>query len=332
MGVKHLNGFLRQRCEHVFERKGCIELREKKIAYDASLFVCQMKISRTRTQFIETVVRYLNMMKNQRNSLVFVFDGLALKEKAFELDLRRRSRQRQHDLLVRHRHELQQMEEGLKDVDDARLEAYKARMKRRTDSVRRMESMAYNVVSADFEALRVVLDRLSIPTVKAVTEGEFLCAQLCKDGVVDTVYSRDTDVLACLSPSMITQNNATGFKEVRSAKILEALDMSAETWLDFCIMCGTDFNRNMETIDMDKAYSLMRQYKSIDNLPSCYPTEVLNHVRIREIYNTRSPLRTPILFDTVFAPFDDEDLQSVVEDALAVYQMPKKLISDLRRQ
>ena len=50
-------------------------------------------------------------------------------------------------------------------------------------------------------------------------------------------------------------------------------------------MCGTDYNKNIHKIGPEKAYKLIKEHGSIDNLPfEKTVTNILNYVRGRELF------------------------------------------------
>jgi 5'-3' exonuclease len=117
------------------------------------------------------------------------------------------------------------------------------------------------------------------------------CAQLAKDGLVSAVYTRDTDALACLAPVVLTGLDGNYFKEIRLGDILERLQLTKESWIDLCVMCGTDFNSNIPRIGPIKAYYLIKTSGSIDSIAdSGLDTAPLNHVRVRELFDHRQEI------------------------------------------
>jgi 5'-3' exonuclease len=149
------------------------------------------------------------------------------------------------------------------------------------------------------QELKTVFTEIGICWVQSVDEGERCAYMLQADGRVDAVYSTDTDLLAYGCP--ITINS---FKvDTRASKrimpyynlnyILSTLGFTQEEFLEFCILCGTDFNKNIEKIGPVKAYELIKAHKAIKNLPSVYKkiplnVDVLNETECKRIF-TRVP-------------------------------------------
>jgi 5'-3' exonuclease len=67
-------------------------------------------------------------------------------------------------------------------------------------------------------------------------------------------------------------------------KLLDALQMSYAQFRDFCIMCGTDYNHNIPKIGPDRAYRLIREYETIENLENHVCTDILKYKDVRRLF------------------------------------------------
>ena len=74
--------------------------------------------------------------------------------------------------------------------------------------------------------------------------------------------------------------------EITQESLLSQINLTKEQFLDVCIMCGTDFNKNMRNIGPVKALKLIREYKSIEGIRdnTDLDTSCLCHERVREIF------------------------------------------------
>jgi 5'-3' exonuclease len=73
--------------------------------------------------------------------------------------------------------------------------------------------------------------------------------------------------------------------EVNYKKLLKKMNWNRNQFTDFCIMCGTDYNKNIPRVGCESAYKLIDKYKSIEEVEknTNYDISILNHVRSREI-------------------------------------------------
>ena len=110
--------------------------------------------------------------------------------------------------------------------------------------------------SENFEKAKQLFDILKIPYIIAPDEAEKLCSKLCIQGIVSAVLSEDTDVIAYGSPLFFTKINT--FNEtvvvLSNNNIRNVLNLTQNQLLEFCIMCGTDYNNNIPNIGPAKAY------------------------------------------------------------------------------
>ena len=70
--------------------------------------------------------------------------------------------------------------------------------------------------------------------------------------------------------------------------------MTQKQFTDFCILCGTDYNPNLFRVGPEKAYKLISEFKSIDEI-KIHDISSLNHIRVRELFSV-----LPINFNIPF--------------------------------
>jgi 5'-3' exonuclease len=118
---------------------------------------------------------------------------------------------------------------------------------------------------------------------------------LCLEGKVDAVYSSDSDNLAYGCPRVIVGPPMMMFDQVSKeyqhqvtsieiADVLQAMQISYPMFLDFCIMCGCDYNTNIPNVGPVKALKLITTHESIDAIPEEYDRSTLCYERCREMF------------------------------------------------
>ncbi|MEX0598735.1 MAG: hypothetical protein WD512_19785, partial [Candidatus Paceibacterota bacterium] len=105
----------------------------------------------------------------------------------------------------------------------------------------------------------------------------------------DAVFTRDTDVLACSVSIMITEINVLTKTAtiINVDNILSTLSLSESQMLDFCILCGTDYNPNINKIGPVGALKLIQKHENletIERLETKIDTSVLNYVVTRKLF------------------------------------------------
>uniref|UniRef100_A0A7S0NX75 Flap endonuclease 1 n=1 Tax=Calcidiscus leptoporus TaxID=127549 RepID=A0A7S0NX75_9EUKA len=125
-------------------------------------------------------------------------------------------------------------------------------------------------MNADVQEL---LRLLGVPVVLAPCEAEASCAALCKAGKVYATATEDMDALTFGTPKMLknlfdTESSRTAQKrpvfELTLSRVLEQLDVSMATFIDFCILCGCDYCGTIRGIGPATAFKLLKLHGSLE--------------------------------------------------------------------
>lgn len=305
MGIKsQFNKFLRDICPEVFEQIHISEYSYKKIAIDISLYLHKFKAVCGDDMWLSAFINLIGSLRRNKVHCVFIFDGNSPIEKEVEKSKRRDNREK-----IEERNYL--LEEALKDyyktgvVDKCLIDLYnKRRSPKRLlnnnnnevvdiswieNKIEQRKNQLYQVFVEDFDLIKELFDILQVPYYIAPSEAEKMCSKLCLDGLVDAVLSEDTDIIAygsniCLS-KIDTKNDIC--VRICYDKLLEKLKLTKEQFLDFCILCGTDYNSNIPGVGSKNAYKLISSYVNIENISnnnSKFDICILNHIRVRELF------------------------------------------------
>lgn len=261
----------------------------KKVAIDTTLYVYKFKAAMGATW----MNGFLNLISCLRSNLVhicFIFDGKPPVQKEEE----QKSRRDDRDKLISTNKTLMDdieayyttgaISEGiLKLSGDGPFDIKKVeeRMDKKNDQV-------VTVTKDDFELLKELFSAFNIPYYVSLEEAEKLCSKLCIDGLVDAVLSDDSDVIAYGAPISISRLNTRsgGCLQIRYDNLTKRMDMSREQILDHCIMCGTDYNKNIPGIGAVTAYKHIKTHGSIEAFAANSGTDVsiLNHHVVRKLF------------------------------------------------
>jgi flap endonuclease-1 len=302
MGIKSLSKFLRDKCPGVFEHVHISEYHFKKVAIDISLYLCNYKALYGDDGWLRAFIRLIACLRENEVHCVFIYDTSAPPEKDSEKKDRRDNREKMEERVFL-------LEQAIEDyrntgiVPDILVEFEAKRKLGHTNllkgvkslnieaieyAVTKMRKQLFTISEKDFETTRELFDILDVPYFMANMEAETTCADLCIQGKVDAVLSEDTDVLAYGSPVFLTKMNtgdATCMR-IRYDKVLEELELTPEQFIDFCIMCGTDYNKNIFKVGPAKAYAYIKKYGSIEEVgkQTNHDISILNHIRSRELF------------------------------------------------
>lgn len=111
---------------------------------------------------------------------------------------------------------------------------------------------------------------------QAEGEADFLCSKLYKKNLIDGVFSNDSDMLTHGCGVLITNISRLEVKFYVLEDILEYLKFTMEQFIDFCILCGCDYNTRVPLVGPAKALRYITDQKSIENINFKEPEHVKN--------------------------------------------------------
>lgn len=309
MGISNLNKFLRGKCPDVFEPINLTDLSYFKGAVDISLYVFKYKTI-FGDMWLNALMSLLMCFRQNDIHVCFIYDTSAPEEKNEE-----RARRKEHKEKIENRvMELSIALDKAKltgEIDPILIEFGESiatknqktlpksllrvskQVELKTDlktieyEILRKQNQAIGVTKDDFVMSKRLLDMTGIPWFDAIAEAETTCSDLCIRNKVDVVFSEDTDVMCYGAPLFITKINTADNTAVliKHTNVLEQLGLTKDQFTDFCIMCGTDYNKNIPKIGPEKAYKLIKEFINIDGIAaSGIDVTILNHVRVREIF------------------------------------------------
>ena len=328
MGITDLNVLLKSECPDVFEDIHISEYAFKKVAIDTSLYLQTFKASMG-SQWLSAFIRFVACLRHNELHCVFIYDGGAHPEKELERKERKKKRMKRVEDQEHLETDLdsfltggpmsEKLEKFYNKFDPPKPQSMLLRPLPRSFNKELLqekvqeERAKMDISSDDFEITKELFDILNVPWYVAPLEAETICSDLCRRGKVDAVLSRDTDVLAYGSTVLVSDlNTRTGVcRRVCHSKILDSLELSAESFLDLCIMCGTDYNKRIRGIGPKIAFKLIKEHKSIDAIAdnTSHDTSILNHTRSRQLFTEYEQMTEKIPY---CAPPDFEKLKKFV--------------------
>ena len=305
MGINSLNKLLRNRCPDVFETIHLSEYAYKKVAVDLTLFLCKFK-SAYGDRWLSAFLNLVSCLRKNEIHCIFIYEVNSPPEKEAEREKRTAQREKNEmrvymlEEALNEYHRTGEIAECLIELDRKEKEKSKTprRLLHNKDTsvnmsfveykVEKMRSYILKICKEDFLVSKQLFDILNVPYYEAPLEAETMCADLCKRGVVDAVLSDDTDVLAYSSPVFLNKINTSHGTCVRifHSQVLESLDLEDREFLDLCIMCGTDYNKNIPRVGPENAYKYITKYRTIEGVAEGAKLDVsiLNHEMSRRMF------------------------------------------------
>ena len=320
MGINNLNKFLHKKSEDIFKKIHLSEYAYKKIAIDISLFLYKFKAI-SNENWIVCFINMICCLRRNNIHCIFIYDGKA----PFEKENKRIKRQQ---IKENERKKIYDLEYSLNiyhttgNIEQILYDFYNKNSNKRLlgnnnkidmnfveNEIKKKINQIIDITYEDFDKTRELFDILKIPYYKAPEEAEKFCSYLCINGLVDGVLSDDTDVIAYNCPFFLTKLDIYNdtFVEISNKNILNILNITKNQLLDFCIMCGTDYNNNIPKIGPENAFKYISKYISIEEIEKNLKIDitVLNQIRVRDLFNVFDNYEIINIQYCMFPIFDD---------------------------
>jgi 5'-3' exonuclease len=152
----------------------------------------------------------------------------------------------------------------------------------------KIKKQVVHISSEDMNKVAMVCRALEISFYVAREEAESMCSWLCLSGQVDAVVTEDSDVLAYGTPMWISDLDFQGnCLRIQLEDILREMNFTREQLVDFCILCGTDFNHRVDKLGPVTAFGLLQKFQTIEGVcrEKKITGEELNTQAVRRIFS-----------------------------------------------
>lgn len=277
MGIKFLMKFIKQNYRECIYEKDISELSGKIIAIDTPCLMYKYKytINNHGNNWVNYLLFFiLNCIKNNIDT-VFVLEGKAPKEK----DITKAKRSKVKENIVKRREYLTKLFEQYKEDGNLTSELLDEWKKMEDNNpfsekvfeknLKKIQLYSECVSKEDYNLFYKILEAFNINVYQSLSEAETTCAYLYKKNKVSFIYSHDSDVLAYVPTNGFIVDidfKKNKFEFVDKKKLLELMSFSETQFMDFCILCGTDYNKTVPKIGIKTSFRLISEKLSIDNL------------------------------------------------------------------
>ena len=172
--------------------------------------------------------------------------------------------------------------ETIQERRDCKKEAKKKMIKAQEaedfEEARKYAQQTSKLTSEMIEEGKKLIDYLGVPVVQARSEGEAQSAYMVEQGDAWGIASQDYDTLLFGGKRLIRNFAVKRSKKVKDttvtldieyinlSKFLDSLKISQEQLIDMGILIGTDFYPGIKGIGQHKAYDLIKEYETLDNI------------------------------------------------------------------
>lgn len=211
---------------------------------------------------------------------------------------------------------------------DARAEAmreWKQALKRKDyEAARKFAQRSSTITEEIVDDSKNLLDAMGVPWLQATSEGEALCALLCKNKDAHVTATQDYDSLLFGSPKLIRNLSITGKKKrgdtyvtinpelISLENVLKDLGITHDQLIILGILVGTDYNEGgVSGYGPKKSLELVREKKTLKNVFKDIAWDF--PVSPEDIYEFfRTP--TKIGYNIEFGELDEEKIKKILCD------------------
>jgi flap endonuclease-1 len=284
MGINNLKNELRS---YNLVKKGHIsQFSQQKGGLDISSYI--YKFSKVFVNnWLNCIPNFVAIFKKYNVHPTFIFDGKAPQEKDKERQRRRNCQKKSEEKTENIREDLIKfknneppsdlLKEVMKKINDKKKGGLRLLMlKNETEiDIEKIEEyilerdkQATPIKKEDVDTLKELLTKFGIPLLNSSGEAEALCAKMFNEKQFDFVITEDSDILAYGVEYYISDlNTLTGECEIiRLSEVLNHLKLDFNSFQEFCVMCGCDYNDNIPNIGIKNCLLYIQKHKNINNV------------------------------------------------------------------
>lgn len=305
MGIKHLNKFIRDNYPSSIQNSSLLEFSFQRLAIDTPILVYKYKFMNFKRfnerdfneyDWLWSFIYFIHNLRVYDVHPVLVFEGKSPPEK-------NETKQNRQKIRKEITQKTKVLEESLSNctlnppplILQQEWEKILKQSNISLDCPFDIDIVASNIKDRhkydvqisrkDYKILKILLRVLNVHYIQAPGEAEAYCAFLLNKGLVEGVISNDSDLLTYGCSKLILEIRNDKCQYIDFKILLNLLNFTRDQFIDFCIMCGTDYNNNIPSIGIQRSLKLIKQYGGLDEI--IHPQKnCLNYKRVREIFKT----------------------------------------------
>lgn len=291
------------------------EIKIKRIGFEMSGYAYKFCAgnSKSKTEYLRRFFYlFIDFMKNGIIP-VGIFDGKPPSIKDAVIERRRNIRKFNEDKIIT----LETKRDATVEVN----EKYKIQEeidKQKKKVVRLNEEIINNI--------KLLCEYMGVPYYHANGEADALFSYLHKMGKIDGVLSEDYDMFPFGISYIYRQYNQTQGTVVEHSleQLLTDLGINQQQMIDLCIISGCDY-ANINTMDIVKAYELIKKYKTIENVDVHHFGIVDNSDKYQHLYAKCEFSEGPKREQTVMKSINDKNIELGTFNEIKLFEYLSKM-------
>jgi flap endonuclease-1 len=242
MGIYLLHTFLKRQCKDVVQKKHFIQLKNKRVAVDTSIY---LYLFSQENRLLENFYDLCSTFYIHKITPIFIFDGKPDEDKKDELALRKEKKQNAEK-------EYTELIEYLKQRDNnEELEMYEKKLNA-------LKKQFLRIHTYHIRKVKSLITAFGMMYIDAPSESDALCSYLCVNNIVDACISEDTDMFVYGCPTIyrgldLKTNSVFVYT---NTSIMKHLNIEFPNFQMLCLLCDNDYYKTGNTM-----FSIYKKYK-----------------------------------------------------------------------
>ena len=268
MGIKDLNGFLKENVPDAINAKHFNELSGRRVAIDTSIYFYKFLYKNDR--FLESFFNQIAHLRQYNITPIYVFDGRPPVEKMEEINVRKARKQVIKNDIETIKQELDKLKNN--ESQEISSDEKKKQMMVINFKLAKAKKKLIYVTPDNIKELKYMLDLMNIKYIQANGEADSVCSKLNSNGIVDMVLSDDMDLLVT-GTKVLLRDYCLGNNKITmytTETILNNLNLNYNQWVDFCILCGCDYSKRIRGMGPNNSFKYIKECNTIEEIVSSY--------------------------------------------------------------
>lgn len=252
MGIRLLNKYIKTNCKNGVSVIKMEDLRGKYIAIDTSIYLYRFLQEEV---LLENFYLLLSLFKFYNITGIFVFDGKPPEEKYKLIEKR-------NNLKEEAREKYRELELKMNEINDNEYEKEEKNVLQ--NEMVELKKKFVKLERYHIDSIKKLIMAFGESYIEAEGEADQLCAKLVIKKIAYACLSEDMDLflygcprvlryLSLLNESMVLYN---------LSEILKELEISLNDFRQICVLSGTDYNNDDNSLDLYKSVEFYKSYKN----------------------------------------------------------------------
>jgi len=260
MGIKNINKLLKSKCNRGIKYISMEKLRKTYIGIDTSIYLYKYTYM---GNMLECFLKQINHLLSYEITPIYFFDGKPSEEKKKLIEKRDEEYKKKLEKIEEMNKELEELEKIEEPSDEIILQIHL-----KEEQIRKKNKSTIRINKNELGELKKILINLGIYYYECNGEADVYMKSFSQKKLLDYVITEDLDFLTHGCENILYNYNYSfnKLKLYNLKQILNDLEMSYESFVDFCIMLGCDYSCKIPGFGPKTGFKLIKEYKTYNSL------------------------------------------------------------------